>query len=403
MFELALRNTFRHRLRTAITLAAIVFGVVGLILSGGFIHDMFFRLAEVIIHSQTGHVQIGKTGFFSYGSRSPDKYMIDAPEEVRKALEARAEVSDILARVHFSGLLNNGRTDLSIVGEGIEPDKEAKLGTYLVISAGRRLVDTDRFGMLVGQGVADAFRLKPGDPVTILVNTAEGAMNTLDFEIVGVFQSFSRDYDARAVKIPLAAAQELLNTRGANLLVLSLARTRDTAAGVAAARDVAATRGLEVKTWNELNDFYDKTVELYDRQFGVLRLIILVMVLLSVVNSVNMSLFERIGEFGTMRAVGDRGRKIFALVMIEGAILGLIGAALGVIAGTAIALAVSAVGIPMPPPPNSNFGYTAAIRLGAENIASAFATGWIAAVLASVPPAWRASRIPVVEALRQNV
>jgi putative ABC transport system permease protein len=403
MLELALRNIFRHRVRTAITLAAIVFGVVGLILSGGFIHDMFHRLAEVIIHSQTGHVQIGKQGFFSYGSRSPDKYMIDAPEEVRQALAGRPEVADVLARVHFSGLLNNGRTDLSIVGEGIEPDKEAKLGTYLVISAGRQLADKDRYGMLVGQGVADAFRLKPGDPVTVLVNTAEGAMNTLDFDVVGVFQSFSKDYDARAVKIPLAAAQELLNTKGANLLVLSLGRTRDTAHAVAAAREVAAARGLEVKAWNELNDFYDKTVELYDRQFGVLRLIILVMVLLSVVNSVNMSLFERIGEFGTMRAVGDRGRKIFALVMVEGAILGLIGATLGVIAGAGLAFAISAIGIPMPPPPNSNLGYTAAIRLVPEVIVGAFLTGWIATVLASIPPAWRVSRVPVVEALRQNL
>lgn len=403
MFALAIRNVFRHRVRTAITLAAIVFGVVGLIVSGGFIHDMFFRLAEVIIHSQTGHVQIGKQGFFSYGSRSPDKYMIDAPEAIRQALAGRSEVTDILARIHFTGLLNNGRTDLAIVGEGIEPDKEARLGTHLVVSAGRQLTDEDRDGMLVGQGVADAFRLVPGDRVTVLLNTAEGAMNTLDFEVVGVFQSFSKDYDARAVKIPLAAAQELLNTRGANLLVLSLARTRDTAAAVAAARAVAADRGLEVKAWNELNDFYEKTVELYDRQFGVLRLIILVMVLLSVVNSVNMSLFERIGEFGTMRAVGDRGRKIFALVMVEGVVLGFMGAALGVLLGIALGLAISAVGIQMPPPPNSNLGYVAEIRLVPSVLASAFATGWIATVLASIPPAWRVSRIPVVEALRQNV
>jgi putative ABC transport system permease protein len=403
MLELAIRNIFRHRVRTAITLAAIVFGVVGLILSGGFIQDMFFRLAEVIIHSQTGHVQIGKTGFFTYGSRSPDKYMIEAPEEIRNALPAGGEVADVLARMHFSGLLNNGRTDLSIVGEGIEPEKEARLGTYLVISAGRQLTEKDRFGVLLGQGVADALKLAPGDQVTVLVNTAEGAMNTLDFEVVGVFQSFSKDYDARAIKIPLAAAQELLNTHGANLLVVSLARTRDTAVVVAAAREIAAGRGLEVKGWSELNDFYGKTVELYDRQFGVLRLIILVMVLLSVINSVNMSLFERIGEFGTMRAVGDRGRKIFALVMIEGALLGLIGSVLGVLVGVASAAAISAVGIPMPPPPNSNLGYTAEIRLVPSVIAGAFLIGWIATVLASIAPAWRVSRVPVVDALRQNV
>jgi putative ABC transport system permease protein len=403
MLDLALRNIFRHRVRTAITLAAIVFGVVGLILSGGFIHDMFFRLAEVIIHSQTGHVQIAKAGFFTYGSRSPEKYMIQAPDELVKLLARRGEVVDVLGRVHFSGLLNNGRTDLSIVGEASSRDKEVELGTSMVISAGRQLADKDRFGILLGQGVADALKLAPGAPVTVIVNTAEGAMNTLDFEVVGVFQSFSKDYDARAVKIPLAAAQELLSTPGVNLMVLSLQRTRDTRRAVAGANEIASTRKLEVRAWSDLNDFYDKTVELYDRQFGVLRLIILVMVLLSVVNSVNMNLFERIGEFGTMRAVGDRGRKIFTLILVEGAILGLLGAALGVAIGIALALAISAVGIPMPPPPNSNLGYVAEIRLVPSVLGSAFVTGWIATVLASIPPAWRVSRIPVVDALRQNV
>lgn len=401
--RLALRNVLRQRLRTAITLAAIVFGVAGLILSGGFIHDTFFRLGEVIIHSQTGHLQLARAGFFSFGSRAPDRYVVERPEEVAQALRARPEVADVLARVHFSGLLNNGRTDLAVIGEGVEPDREAALGTSLRVTAGRALAGKDRRGAFVGQGLADALGLAPGAPVTLVAHTADGAMNTADFEVVGVFQSFSREYDARAVRIPLAAAQELLGTRGANLLVVSLARTRDTAAAAQAARAIGAARGLEVRTWHELSDFYDKTVRLYERQFGVLRLIILVMVLLSVANSVNMSLFERVGEFGTMRALGDRGRRILALVTIEGALLGFAGAALGVAVGVVLAAAISAVGIPMPPPPNSNLGYTAAIRLVPSVIAGAFLTGWVAAILASIPPALRAARMPVVDALRQNV
>ena len=61
-----------------------------------------------------------------------------------------------------------------------------------------------------------------------MVNTADGAMNTLDFEVIGVFQTFSKDYDARAVKIPLPAARELLDRKGANVLVVALKRTQDT-------------------------------------------------------------------------------------------------------------------------------------------------------------------------------
>ncbi|PIV71902.1 MAG: ABC transporter permease, partial [Rhodocyclales bacterium CG17_big_fil_post_rev_8_21_14_2_50_68_7] len=70
MFRLALRNVFRQKIRSAMTLTAIVFGVTGLVLSGGFVRDMFVQLAEAIIHSQLGHLQVNKLGFFELGSRS---------------------------------------------------------------------------------------------------------------------------------------------------------------------------------------------------------------------------------------------------------------------------------------------------------------------------------------------
>ena len=403
MLRLALRNVFRQRKRTAFALAAIVFGVAGLIVSGGFVYDMFDKLAEAIIHSQTGHVQLAKEGFFTGGARSPEKYLLSDAEALVRQLSALAHVKDAAARLHFSGLLGNGRATYPIVGEGIDADREARLGTRLVIKTGRMLSEADRLGALIGEGVSKALKVAPGDQISLLVNAAEGAMNTLEFEVVGVFQSFSKEYDARAVKIPLAAAQELLDSRGANLIVLSLDSTRATAATAAALRRDLAGAGIDVRAWNELNDFYPKTVELYDRQFGFLRLIILVMVLLSVVNGVNMTLFERIGEFGTMLALGDRTRKVFGMIVLEGAILGLVGAVLGVLVGVGIALAASRIGIPMPPPPNSNLPYTAEIRLVPAVLGGAFLTGLLATVAASLLPAFRASRIPVVDALRQNI
>ena len=89
----------------------------------------------------------------------------------------------------------------------------------------------------------------------------------------------------------------------------------------------------EIKTWRELADFYNGTAAFYVREFAVLQLIILAMVLLSVANTVNMTLHERTGEFGVMRALGRRGADIFRLAVLESAILGLIGATLGVIIG----------------------------------------------------------------------
>lgn len=402
MLKLALRNVLRHRMRTAMTLAAIVFGVVGLILSGGFVHDVYHQLGEALIHSQSGHLQISRAGFHTMGTRSPERYLIDAPEALRKAVSDKPEVADVMARINFSGLVNNGRTDWPIVGEGVEPEKEAVLGSQLRMTAGRQLSQGDVNGILLGHGVAQALKLRPGDPLTLLVNTAEGALNSLEFEVVGTFQSFSADFDARAVRIPLAAAHELLGSRGANTLVLSLRRTADTDSVAGVLRGQLDAGLLEVNTWVELNDFYASTVALYKRQFGVLQLIILALVLLSVANSVNMSVFERVGEFGTMMALGNQRADLFRLLVVENTVLGLAGGAFGVALGVLLAYVISAIGIAMPPPPNANIGYIAHIRIVPSVVLTAFSIGFCATLLAALWPAWRVSRIPVDEALRQN-
>lgn len=403
LLGLAARNVARHRLRTGLTLAAIGFGVSGLVLTGGFVQDIYIQLGEAIIRSQTGHVQVARKGFFTYGSQAPEKYLIEDAAGVAQRLAAQPGAAQVMGRLYFSALLGNGRTDLPVVGEGIEPDKEARLGTYMVIQSGERLSSRHRYGILVGEGLARALKLGPGDTVTLMTTAMGGAVNVLDFEVVGVFQSYSKDYDARAVKIPLEAAQELLATSGVNVLVVELGATGATDRFAASLRSRLETAGLTLRTWRELSDFYEKTVDLYERQFGVLRLIVLLMVLLSVANTVNLSLFERIGEFGTMCALGDRRRKVFGLIMTEGLLIGSIGAGIGVALGVGLAAVISAVGIPMPPPPNANLGYMARIQLVPGVITGAALVGVFATVLATLLPARRMARLSVVDALRHNV
>jgi putative ABC transport system permease protein len=403
VLQIAIRNLLGRKLRTGMTFGAVCFGVIALVLSGGFIEDMFIQLGEAVIHSQYGHIQVNARGFFEKGARAPDRFMIGDPGPLKAKIADLPGVVDVMGRVSFSGLLGSGRSDRSIIGEGIEPDRERKLGTFIRMQSGRALTDQDQFGIIVGQGVADASRIRVGDRVTVMVSTSGGALNTLDFEVVGTFRSFSRDYDARAVRVPLAAAQELLNAAGVNTLVVSLAETRETARIAALLVAQLDREKYEVKQWNELTDFYDKTVALYDRQFGVLRLIVLLMVLLSVANSVNMSVFERVGDFGTMMALGNRRSDVFRLVMLENVLIGAAGSFAGVIAGVLLAWLISAIGIPMPPPPSSEIGYTAQIRVVPGELLLAFVVGFVATVAAALFPARRVTRIPVVDALRQNV
>jgi putative ABC transport system permease protein len=402
VLKLAFRNTFRHRARTLLTLGVIVAGVVAIIVAGGFIADVFVQLREATIHSQLGHIQIYRHGYRQHGAASPYKYLIEDPGTITGKLTGRPGVANAMGRLNFSGMLNNGRTDIAILGEGLEADKESQLGTSIALVAGRKLTDADAFGIMLGEGVARAANLGPDDRATLVVSTPDGAINSLDFDVVGVFRTFSKDYDARTVRVRLAAAQELLTVRAVNTLVVAL---HDTEATDDVAKSIRATLDaqlFEVRTWLELADFYGKTVALYRRQFMVLQIIVLVAVLLSVANSINVTVFERTGEFGTLMALGDRGKDVFWLIVAESVILGLVGGSVGAAAGSAVASAVSAVGIPMPPPPNSELGYTAQLRVTPDNLIWGMLTAVGATCLAAILPARRVARMRVVDALRHN-
>ncbi|UCV01917.1 ABC transporter permease [Dechloromonas denitrificans] len=404
LFSLALRNVIRQRARSIATLIAIAIGVAGLILAGGFVQDIFIQLGEAIIHSQTGHIQLTRQGYSDGKNRAPEKYLIENPDTLKSEIRQSVPQTKLaMARLGFSGVLNNGKRDLGIVGEGIEPDAESTLGTYLQFIEGRALTSNDQDGIIIGQGVARSLGLKVGDRINLVMTLSQGAVNTLDFEVIGVFQSFSKEFDARAVRIPLEAAKSLMDTPAAHLVVVTLEHTEDTAAAVNVLKLRFSKNGFNVTTWKELSDFYEKTVELYDRQFGVLRLIILIMVLLSVVNSVNMTLFERTREFGTMLAVGNRSSTVFKLIMLESLCLGVLGALIGMAFGCLAAIGISAVGIPMPPPPNANLGYTALIRIVPSSVLTAGAIGFVATMLATIMPAQRAAKLEIVEALRHGI
>lgn len=403
MFKLAFRNIFRNRLRTGLTLAAIISGVAAIIISGGFVEDVFVQLRESTIHSRLGHAQIYRAGYLDYGQREPAHYLIEQPQPLVEQVRAIPHVKEVMTRVNFSGLANNGRADLPIIGEGVEAGKEARLGTAMSFIAGHTLQDDDPFGVIVGEGVAAALQLKPGSPLNLTVTTPDGALNTLEFTVAGVFRSFSKDYDDRAVRIPQASAQELLFTPAIHSVVVALDDTAHTDAVVNQLRNKLDKQGYEVKSWQELADFYNKTVALYKRQFGALQFIILVMLVLSVASTVNMVVYERTGEFGTLLALGLKRRQIFRLVVLENTLLGLVGGVMGVVAGLALAAGISAIGLPMPPPPGSNAAYTASIRIVPWILGVAAVTGAAAATFAALLPGRRASRLAVVDALRHNI
>ncbi len=399
-------------MRSFVTLAAIAFGAAALILAGGFFQDTFLRMREGLIHSHLGHIQIYKKGYSDHGTARPFEYLIESPDRVSHALSSMAHVQMTTPRISFSGLLSTGENTLSVMVQGVDPDGESRLAriegirhadTGFAILEGTPLSNADPFGVLLGQGLARSAGLSVGDSVIILTNTVAGSLNAFDLTVRGIFGSPSKEFDDRGLRMTLETAQRLLRTDAVESLIVLLRDTKLTDVVLhQVRRDMGETFSIEAKPWYDLADFYNRVVALYRRQFAVLIGIIAVIVVLSVFNTVNMSITERTREIGTIMALGFRPSEVRRLFMLEGLLMGLLGGVLGLLLGMALAHFLSVVGIPMPPPPGGSVEWKAAIKIVPELLFMAFGVAALSAFFSSLYPAWKASRLVIADALRHT-
>lgn len=402
--KIALLNVFRNRRRSIITLAAIQVGVVSLIVFGGFVASMYDGMRENMIRSQLGHLQIYAEGFNQYGHIEPEKYLLtkDKMAQIIELVEAVPGVELVTPRLGFSGLVTNGSQSIAIVGNGIDPDKEALLSSAISIIDGEDLFAEDLQGALVGQGLFNALNAKIGDYLTLLGSTADGAVNAVDIQIIGAINTGIRDVDNRLVRINLSHAQDLLFTDGTSRLVVLLSDTEQTDAVIKQLNALFKTQGLalEIKSWSQLADYYHEVVNLFNGVFGFIKVIVLFIAALSIANTMMMAVMERTPEIGSIRALGGTRREVMLLFLTEASYLGLFGSLFGVVFGILLANGITFGEFMMPTPPGSSQSYPIRIFVEWPVIWQTALTGVVVAVLASIYPAFKASRLPINEAMR---
>lgn len=400
---LAIRNVFRNRRRTVMTLLMVGSGVAGLLMVGGFFAFMFRGLRESTIRNGLGHIQIFTAAHFQRDEVHVLDTGISDWRQVAVSAHSLPHVLGVAPRIEFYGMLSNGVKSSVFMGSAVDPDDEHKMGFSPNLVSGRDL-DEHSSGdaeALIGDGVARSMNVKAGDGLTILAVTADGALNGIDVQVQGIVHTGFKDLDDRYLRVTLPEAQRLLQSNRVTNLVVGLDSTENTdkVAAALAPRLRGLAQPMVLKKWIDLAAYYKQVRTLFSGIFFFLGVIVFVMVLMASVNTLLITLFERTREIGTMLAMGTPRLWIVTLFMAEAAITGFLGAAAGVAAGNLLGALLNASGLHLPPPPGTSIPMSFRVLHVPSLMAGTSLLVMVSLVLASIVPAIRASRLQISEAL----
>ena len=403
LIKMAWRNMWRNWRRTAIATVAIVLGLILLLFMGGLIQGSDQAIFGNAVRLYGGNIQVHAPGYLVKASRMPLLPLEDADAAVQAAL-AQPLVLSASKRINTGGIVSSREGAFPIAITGVEPSAEAPHSIQAnAITEGRYLLDEDLDAIFIGKGLAGLLDVSVGDRVTVLGRVKNESMRQRTMTIVGIYDVGMPELEKAMAFITLTEAQALYGLPDqATEVVITLEKVGQEPAVLPALR--AALPGYEVDSWETLRPEMRQTMDTKSMVTTFFAFVVLFIASIGVLNLMLMAVFERTREMGVLSALGMKGRQIMLLFLLEGALIGAVGAVVGVALGMAIVWVFGQVGI----------GFDFAESMGGmaalmgdrlypiyplrDAIGRGVAVVLIAA-LASLYPAWQAVRKEPAEAL----
>lgn len=398
LLHLAMRNVFRARARSAITIGALFFGVAMSNVLSGFMMGVGESLVAEAVESRVGAIQIHKEGYFEKRDRQPLAFNLEQSKDFEAKLRAVPHVKAATPRITFQGLLTNGSRGTVAVMTAIDPATvESVLPRVNLYLEGTPLTAEDRNGAHVGGELTRALDVKPGVPLMLQAQGLGGRDNALDLESRGKLVGQNPLESKRAATVTLGFAQKLLGMDGkVTEYVVSVDDVSNLDAAAAGLKS-ALGAGYEVQTWEELRPGLRDLRIVQRMVLGAVSLIFLLIALFGVANTLLMSVLERTREIGTLLAVGMTRAKVAQLFVLEALLQAVVGASAGVtVALIAVNLARKAGGFTVTF--GEGFFRVMPTLLPWVPVIVVVAT-CVGSVVAALSPAMRAARMRPVEAL----
>ena len=335
LLRLALRNLLRHWWRTGITIVAVAFGLALIMLSNTLTQGSYRSMVSRGVSEMAGHVVVQAEG---YQEEKDAKIMLTGSAEIAATLRDTFPDATVVQRTYFQGLVTSPSNTGTAMTTGIEPAFEVHVSTWQdklvhrdgTPQEGAAFLDDDPTGILLGYKLGESLEVEPGDKVVFMCE-ANGEMNSQLFRVTGFIKTGVADFDGAIALVTLPASQTLLNRPNASHQVsvhLTDPLLTD-ASTLAAVNALDNPTDLDILPWPEALPTLKELIELDDQSNQFILLFLAFLVFTVIINLVLMSVLSRSREFGVMRAVGMPTSRVFALIVLEGVLLGCMSAVVG--------------------------------------------------------------------------
>ena len=412
ILKISLRNLLRYKRRTLLTSLLIILGVVMVVVFSGISKSFKEMMIGTITDSMMGHLQIHKKGYVSSIDNLP-LHLNLKDEEINNLKSLLDENNDVIEaytfRIKFGAMLSNYEQTTNIRLTAVNPEMESRASPALVARINDFSGEANSFikqgELIIPENLAKGLKLKIGQEVVLVATNQDGSVNGMSFTIAGIMSGLTGP-SGRDGYMHLDDAKDLLRIAGNEINEIAI-RLEDSDnlkdVNKMLSRKLISLNGannkpvFELHTWAQLSPF-STIATIVDLLIYIVKIVLISIVLISILNVMMMSVFERVSEIGTISAIGTLPSKILWLFVTEGFLLGFISAIVGSIISVISLYLINIAEF------HFSFGRMQDILLktsvSTSELIIVSIIVIIISILSSFQPAYKASKMEPVDALR---
>ncbi len=411
LFAIAWRNLWRNKLRSAVIFTSIAVGIIGAVISDGFMSGLTDQRVDAAIANEVSDIQIHNPAFLLNGEI---KYQIPDAEQSVKKIEALPEVRGVSLRMKASAMAASANAGAGINILGVNPASEQKVSDlHTLIIEGKYLSADEKIPTVIGQKLAHKLDLGLGDKLIVTLTDSSGTITSGAFRIVGIFKTANNRFDESNVFVNKKDLSGLIGypANTGDEIAIRLRDNSQTPVVLKALRRLfqkeIRSKKIIIRSWDQIQPLLKSMIGVMDFFSYIFLFIILAALAFAIINTMLMAVMERTREIGMLMALGMNKRKIFSMIMLETIFLSIVGAVLGLIISLLIVNHYATYGFDLSSVAKglNYIGYSSQVflRVNTNFYIISMVLVALIAILSSISPALKALKLQPAKAIREDI